>query len=126
MEILIPADSKLHMPSAADLPLFESDMHIELLESFKLFLVHFENYLGKSIHMNDFNSGIILHFINTRGNDVSIFLRNLLDFYYSDSKVLKSIPTFSGVVFPNSRIMPTTNLLLLESVVYKPRKQESE
>ena len=52
------------------------------------------------------------------------FLTTLLELYYTDKRVLKFYPEFSGVMFPNSRKMPSDSFELLEPVVMAEKEKE--
>jgi hypothetical protein len=124
LNILIPRNDWLSLPGAGDLAVNQQNFESVFQHGYEKFLNSFEMFLGKKPSEKYFIPEFVIPFVNQMSPEIEDFLFEILSFYYSNSEITSKIPNFSGVIFPNSRILPHNNLDFLELVIANTQWQK--
>jgi len=116
-EILIPGEKLSGLPGAHELISDSWKLNTNFQEKASHFLEEYERFLGHECRLADVNEEKVLDFLGKNHSKTLDFLNLILEFYYTNPKVLSFYPNFSGVIYPNTRKMPANNFDLLEPVV---------
>ncbi len=124
VNILLPGDPQAGLPSASTVIEKFWDSSLDWQAQGNSFISGYEEYLGHECTLGDVNEVQLFDFLNKGRFLNADFLTTLLELYYTDKRVLKFYPEFSGVMFPNSRKMPSDSFELLEPVVMAEKEKE--
>lgn len=124
VSILLPGDPQAGLPTASTVIEKFWDSSLDLQAQGNSFISGYEEYLGHECTLGDVNELQLFDFLNKGRLLNADFLTTLLELYYTDKGVLKFYPDFSGVIFPNSRKMPSDSFELLEPVVMAEKEKE--
>jgi hypothetical protein len=124
-DLLIPGDPSLGLINLSEVlrDRFIGDAEFQNLA--KAFIIEIEEFLGHEFGTKEVRIAQLDQFLkNTRGC-TKLFLSEILELYYTDERVLKFYPNFSGNIFPNYRRLPTIKFEILEHVISDPDDLES-
>ena len=116
-DLLIPGDSSLGLVSLSQIirARLVEDAEFEILAT--TFVIEIERFLGHEIGVKEVRIGQLEHYLKSPTDGIRLFLIKILEMYYTDDRVLKFYPHFSGNIFPNYRRLPTLKIEMLEHVV---------
>jgi hypothetical protein len=116
-DLLIPGDPSLGLISASQIigARLVEDAEFETLAT--TFIFKIEEILGKEIGAEEVRVAQIEQCLKSSSDSIRLFLMKILEIYYTDERVLKYYPNFSGNIFPNYRRLPTIKIEMLEYVV---------
>lgn len=117
LETLIPGESDLSLPSAAEIIYSDSEVPVELKLAFEPFLEAYKEFIIKKNKATHDDADLLVEFANSSTPESISFLTKLLELYYTDHRILSKYPDSAGVVFPESRKMLQIDLEILEPVI---------
>ena len=124
-DILLPGKPEDGLPSASDVLIRNWNSNSDLEFKSNAFIEEYFATLEHEVTPEDLNESKLLDYLDKGRHFNSDFLNTLLSLYYSDERVQRFYPDFSGVVFPNSRKMPLNSLEILEPVVLSDGEKET-
>jgi hypothetical protein len=116
-DLLIPGDPSLGLVGLSQIirVSFFEDADFETLA--RTFVIEIEDFLGHEIGAKEVRIGQLEDYLKSPRDGIRLFLLKILEIYYTDDRVLKFYPHFSGNIFPNYRRLPTLKIEMLEHVV---------
>jgi hypothetical protein len=117
LENLIPGESDLSLPSAAEIIYSDSEVPAELKLAFEPFFEAYKEFIIKKDTTTHDDADLLVEFANSGTPESIPYLTKLLELYYTDHRILSKYPDSAGVVFPESRKMLQIDLEILEPVI---------
>jgi hypothetical protein len=124
-DLLIPGDPSAELINLSQLVRGRLVEDPELQILVEAFVIEVEEFLGHEIGAKQISIGQLDQFLKNTKGDARLFLLKILEIYYTDERVLKFYPNFSGNIFPNYRRLPTLKIEMLEHVLSDPGELEN-
>ena len=124
-DLLIPGDPSVELINLSQIVVGRLTEDVELKTLFQTFVIEAEEFLGHEIGAKQISIGQLDQFLKNTKDDTRLFLLKILEIYYTDERVLKFYPNFSGNIFPNYRSLPTLKIEMLEHVFSDPGDLEN-